>query len=207
MDGGISLDQKAFVAQLIEAGSAYSAGRLAQFTKARWLVSSSSVELLTIAGAIASFQTDVSEHLGAHMRTQPPQSPLPLECFILFPSRSVQPLLDAVAGASTSKMASVPDHANAMVGEVANVIGQGLVKTMADRFGSSIIFSVPYVLLGTKAEIMSKALNRIGSKRDTVVLSHVELSMGDQSSSCSMLLIFESSLLRRFHVPDRRPLT
>ena len=63
-----------------------------------------------------------------------------------------------------------------MAGEIANVIGQALVKAMADRFGSSIILSVPFVSSGPKPLLLAKVLDRVGSKRETIVFGQVELA-------------------------------
>lgn len=198
-----SAQQKAFVAEIFEAGAAHSAQRLEQISNIRWKIISSSVEMLTVSGAASVFQSDTAGHLGAHLRSQPPQSPISLECLVLFPSRSVQPMAEAVT-AKSSGMKAVPDRVNAIIGEVANVLSQGIIKALADKLGTSIILSVPQVLMGSKSDILSKVLYKVGGKKDAVILTHIELRSENLSAACSMILIFDADLLRRFQPPARQ---
>ncbi|HAH06810.1 MAG TPA: hypothetical protein DCM05_09845 [Elusimicrobia bacterium] len=203
---GLSLEQKAFVAQLIEAGAANSAQRLSHYTKVSWSVASSSIELMTIAGALDALPVDASTFLGVHMRSRPPQSPLTMESLILFPSTATQSLLEAAARAISPRTAALPNWVDAMAGEIANVIGQALVKAMADRFGSSIILSVPFVSSGPKPLLLAKVLDRVGSKRETIVFGQVELAAQGHPASCTMMIVFELNQLRRFQVPPQHPI-
>lgn len=198
-----SAQQKAYVAQLFDAGAAYSAQRLEHLSKIPWKISSSSVQMLTVSEAAAAFQSDTTGHLGAHLRSQPPQSPIPLECLVLFPSRSVAPMAEAVTGKS-SGMKAVPDRVNAIIGEVANILGQGIIKAIADKLGTSIILSVPQVLMGSKSDILSKVLYKVGGKRDAVILTDIELRSENLSTACSMILIFDADILRRFQPPAKQ---
>ncbi|MBI5244899.1 MAG: chemotaxis protein CheC [Elusimicrobia bacterium] len=203
MTGGFSMDQKAVVAHLLESGAEMSAARLAAFSNANCRLVSSSMDLLTIAGAVNVFQADTTGHLGAHMRAQPPQSPITLDCLVVFPSKSVMALAAAIVGKGGSKLQAVPDRLNAVIGELGNILGQGVVSVLADKLGTSIILSVPQVMLGSKSEILSKAFYHIGGKGHAIILSHMELGSENASTSCSLILAFETDVIRRLLGPSR----
>jgi len=201
MTGSLSDEQKALIARLLSEGAALSAERLSQISSHPWSIAATHVEMLSIAEAITAFQADTSGHLGAHLHSQPPQSPIPLDCLALFPSRCAAPLSAAVAQNGGSGMMRLPDPLNAIIAEVANILCQSFIKVLADRLGAAIILSVPRVSMGSKSELLSRILSHIGSKRDAVVLSHVILSSQGMTAACSLILIFEADFLRKLALP------
>lgn len=202
MNTSLSAQQRALVAQIFETGARTSVERLTQLSNTPWIVISSNVEMMTIAGALSAFQSDAIGYLAAHLRAQPPQSPVPLECLVMFPRSCVHPLAEAVT-AKSARLMAVPDRINAVISEVANILGQSVVKALADKLGASIILSVPQVLLGSTSEILSKTLSRVGGKNDAVILTYVELRSETLSAACSMILVFDVDILRRFPSPSR----
>ena len=202
MNTGLSAQQRALVTEVFAAGASTSAGRLAQLSNIPWTVSSSNVELITIAGALSAFQSDAMGYLAAHLRSQPPQAPAPLECLVMFPRNCVLPLAEAVTSKSERLMA-VPDRVNAVISEVSNILGQSVVKALADKLGTSIILSVPQVIQGSTSEILSKTLAKVGGRNDAVILTYIELRCENLSAACSMILIFDADILRRFPSPSR----
>ncbi len=198
MSAPFSLEEKAFIARLLEAGANLSSERLAQLSGTKWMITSSSVDILQVAQAVTLFGNDATQHMGAHLRSQRPQSPLSLEFLMLFPDWSVKPLCATIAKHGGPRMQALPEKDKVIIGEVSNILGQGMVKAMADTLGISIILSVPHVSGGVKSELLSTVMDKVGGKRDFVVLTHIEMHSEELSAVSSMVLIFEADFLRRF---------
>ncbi|HAH06865.1 MAG TPA: hypothetical protein DCM05_10125 [Elusimicrobia bacterium] len=174
---------------------ALSAERLGQLSNTRWHTTSSSIETLLVERALTLFQNDPAPQLGAHLRSQ---SLLPLDFLILFPAVTMPPLVGAVMSGAGPRTRALPDQQRIVVGEVANILGQSVVKAMADRFRLSIVLSVPQVMEGVKAAILGQALSGAGGRRDTVVLTRVEMFSDSISAACTMVLILDAGIVGGF---------
>jgi chemotaxis protein CheY-P-specific phosphatase CheC len=153
------------------------------------------METVPIARALMLFQNDPSPQLGAHLRSQ---SLMPLDFLILFPKSTMGPLVSAVMSKAGPRTRALPDRERIVVGEIANILGQGVVKAMADRFKLSIVLSVPKIMEGAKAGILGSALEGFDGKRDTVVLTRVEMLSDRISAACSMVIILDAGLVGNF---------
>lgn len=172
-----------------------SAERLGQLSSTRWSTTSSSVEVLPVPRALALFQNDPAPQLGAHLRSQ---SLMPLDFLILFPASTMPPLVGAVMKGAGPRTRALPDQQRVVVQEVANILGQSVVKAMADRFRLSIVLSVPRMLEGGKAAVFDQALSAFEGKRDAVVLSRVEMISEGLSAACSMALLLDEGIVGNF---------
>jgi chemotaxis protein CheY-P-specific phosphatase CheC len=186
-------DELALLSELIEAGVQLSGDRLAKLSGTPWKALSASVEVVPIVRALTVFHNEKSRHIGARMRSQ---SLLPLEFIMLFPEASAERVAGMIAKAtSVKKPRSMP--LNSVIGEVANILGQGIVKELADRFGISIILSVPQVSAGGEAGLAAGVLNKFDGRKDAVVLVRIEMHTDDVSAACSMLLLLDIDVLKR----------
>jgi chemotaxis protein CheY-P-specific phosphatase CheC len=194
-------DELSFLSKLIEAGVQLSGERLAKLSGTKWNVVSASVEVVPIVRALSIFHNEPVLHIGAHMRSQ---SLLPLEFLMLFPDWSAEPIADVITKASPA-MKALPERNKVIVGEIANILGQGVVKAMADTFNLSIILSVPQISTGRKAELTVGVLEKFDGRKDTVVLTHVEMYADTLSAVCSMLLMLDAAVVKRLITLANKP--
>jgi chemotaxis protein CheY-P-specific phosphatase CheC len=189
----LTAEELGLLTQLIESGVSLSSERLALLSGAKWEVVSASVEALPIVRALTIFHKDAARNFGANLRSR---SLMPLDFLMLFPEWSTQPLEEALAK-SAPALKNLPNRTQAVVAEIANILGQGIVKALADRLNLSILLSTPQVSTGTKTELMHAALEKFDGRKDTVVMTHVEMFSGNLSTVCSMILILDAAVMQR----------
>ena len=94
-------------------------------------------------------------------------------------------------------MGKLPDLVKLTIGEVSNVLAQGVIGAVADEYDLTIILSVPEVLQGSKAEILSTVLGDYDGREDILMMSHIDMYAENLSADCSMIIIVNAESLRR----------
>ena len=67
---------------------------------------------------------------------------------------------------------------------------------MADEYGETIILSVPDVIKGAKAKLLSEALKAYDGRTDVLLMSHVEMFSENLSAECSVVLVFNAEAIQ-----------
>lgn len=193
MNAAFTPGELAVLSGLIEAGVRLSGDRLAALTATRWAVVSSSVEVVPVVRALTVLHNHKGRCVGARMRSQ---SLLPLDFIMIFPEDNAARIAEAVAKAFPTTH-PLRDPVGSVVGEVANILGQGVVKEIADRFEISIILSVAKISLGEEASLAASALDTFDARKDAAVLMRVEMNSEDLSAVCRMLMMLDVDTTRR----------
>lgn len=190
----LSEEDRQVLSELLETGVSASAEKIGQLSKTDWDVVASSVRELNREQALAMFREDTEACFGGRLKSR---SLLPMEIVILYPGTSGRSIADAVAKAGTPRLKAMPDFERVILGEISNILGQGIIKAMVDRLKVSVILSVPQMLHARRADILAGALSDFDEDMKTLLLSHVQMNSTALSAECGMLLVFDTAVLKR----------
>jgi len=186
--------QKWKVTRLIEAGVAHSAELLGLMSKTQWGIMTSSVNEIPVVRLISWFHREKSRCIGAILRAR---AEVPLEFLILFNESSARAVAESVVKPVEDKIRSFPDWVSMSVGEISNVLAQGVIGALADAMDTMIILSAPEVKEGTRSQILSEALEAYDGRQDMLVTSQVNMYSENLSAECNMIIIINADCLRR----------
>lgn len=190
----LTLAQKETVTRLLEAGVARSTQLLAKMSHTQWGIAASSINEIPVVRLLSWFQREQGHCIGARFRAR---ADVPLEFLVLFTDTSSKSVAAAVTRPFADKMARLKNLVKLTIGEVSNILAQGVVGSLADEFDTTIILSVPEIHEGTKTEILGKVLEDYDGRQDILMMSHVDMYSQDLSAECCMIVIVNSESLRR----------
>ncbi len=149
-----STEEKKRIEQLMEEGVALSADKLGELSNTPWDIVSTSVEEMPVIKVLSLFKDDDTPHLAAHLRSR---SMLPVELLILFPEPSAKAVTDAVLKTATGSLRRLADPEKAIIGEIGNIMGQSVLRALANALKISIILDVPELSTGKKSSLLGEA--------------------------------------------------
>lgn len=187
-------EEKKRIEQLLEEGVALSADKLGELSNTPWDIVSTSVEEMPVIKVLSLFKNDPTPHLAAHLRSR---SMLPVELLILFPEPSAKAVTDAVIKTTTEGLRRLADPKQTIIGEIGNIMGQSVLRALANALKISIILNVPELSAGKKSSLLGEAFGNFDGQRETVIFSRIDMSSNDISAECSMAIIFNVELMRR----------
>lgn len=190
----LSKQEKETVTRLIEAGVMRSTDRLGKLSHTEWGVTSSSIKVMPVVRVLSWFSRSKSPHVAALFRSDTEFS---LEFLVLFSEKSAQAVAAAVTGPFSSKLQGLDNLVQLTIGEVSSIVAQSVLGVLADEYGGSIILSVPEVRIGAKADLMVGALENYDGRRDTLLMSHVDMYAENLAAECSMVVIVDTEGVRR----------
>ncbi|PCI34845.1 MAG: hypothetical protein COB53_11540 [Elusimicrobia bacterium] len=181
---------------LIEEGVSRSADALAKMSRTEWGVMSSSTKEIPAVRMLSWFDKSKVPHVAASFDSE---DGFPMSIILLFSEKGAQAVTDAVTQPFSERLSRMNDLVRLTVGEVSNIVAHGIIGALADKFGQTVILTVPDVRVGPKADILAKALVRYDGRKDIILLSHVDMFSKDLSAECSIVLVIdESSLIELF---------
>jgi chemotaxis protein CheY-P-specific phosphatase CheC len=186
-------DRKA-IAELIETGVTLSAERLGELSNTPWTIVSSSVEELPVVKLLSMFYKDETPHMGVHLKSR---SILPLEVMMLFPESSAKSLTTAIVEETSAALKKLPDPQAAIICEISNIMGQGVLRSLANALKISIILDVPILHRGKKGDLLGKAFGGFDARQDIVMLSRIDMTSEIMATDCSMAIIFHVDLMQK----------
>jgi len=186
--------QKEKVTRLLESGVAHSTELLGLMSKTQWGIMTSSVNEIPVVRLLSWFQREKSPCIGARLRAR---ADVPLEFLILFNESSAKAVAEAVTKPIEDKIRSLPDWVAVSIGEISNVLAQGVIGALADALDTMIILSVPEVQKGARSRILSEALEAYDGRQDLLVTSQVNMYSENLAAECSMIIIVNADCLRR----------
>lgn len=186
--------ERQIVERLIEEGVTLSAEKLGQLSSTPWTVISASVEELPVVRVLSLFREDKTPHVAAHLKSR---SMLPVEILILFPEAGAKSVTEAVLRSAGHNLRLVEDPRKVVIAEISNIMGQGVLRAMANALKVSIILDVPKLREGLKSSVLGEAFGSFDGQKETVLFSRIDMSSEAMSASCSMALIFHVDLMRR----------
>jgi len=190
----LTLAQKEIVTRLIESGVNRSTELLGRMSHTKWGIVTSSINEIPVVRLLSWYQRENAPHVGARFKSR---ADVPLEILILFPAKSSNSVTTAVTKPYGERMGKLPDLVKLTIGEVSNVLAQGVIGAVADEYDLTIILSVPEVLQGSKAEILSTVLGDYDGREDILMMSHIDMYAENLSADCSMIIIVNAESLRR----------
>lgn len=189
-----STEEKKRIEELLETGVTLSADKLGELSNTPWNIVSTSVEEMPVIKMLSLFAKDKTPHLAAHLRSR---SMLPVELLILFPEPSARAVTDAVIKTASESLRKLPDHEKVVIGEIANIMGQSVLRSLANALKISIILNVPELTSGIKSSLLGEAFGNFDGQRETVIFSRIDMSSEHINAECSMAIIFNVELMRR----------
>lgn len=189
-----STEEKKRIEELLETGVTLSADKLGELSNTPWNIVSTSVEEMPVIKMLSLFANDKTPHLAAHLRSR---SMLPVELLILFPERSARVVTDAVIKTASESLRKLPDPAKVVIGEIANIMGQSVLRSLANALKISIILNVPELTSGMKSNLLGEAFGNFDGQRETVIFSRIDMSSEHIATECSMAIIVNVELMRR----------
>ncbi|MFC1680083.1 hypothetical protein ACFL2T_07750 [Elusimicrobiota bacterium] len=178
---------------LVKAGMSLSAERMQKFSKSKWDILSSVVGQSSLEETRSSLGRDPDKHFGVHIRSR---LPMPLEILLIFPYWGVDALVQTVTKGLGGALKSQSKVEEMVLAEIGNVLGQGLIASLADGLGVPLILTVPEVTCASQTSLFSGVLEKSPADRDTILLSKVEMASGEICTSCSMLLLLDAGSIK-----------
>jgi len=194
MSASFTTKDREFISGLLEEGLSLSVERLGVFTGLEWDIVTSTVDEMPVIQALSRLHTDKTPHFGAHLKGR---AILPVEAVILFPEPSAKALTDSVLTKASDALKSLPNPMEAIVAEVSNIMGQAVLKALADKLEVAMILGVPLLSLGLKSEILGSAFTEFDGEKDAVLLSRSDMVTGSDQVSCTIALIFRVRIMRQ----------
>ncbi|HAH07670.1 MAG TPA: hypothetical protein DCM05_14300 [Elusimicrobia bacterium] len=185
--------ERAELARLTEEGVALVSDKLGRLSGTAWNLVTSSVEEVPADLVGASLLREASSCVGAFLFSQ---SLLPIDVLVLFPEQCAARLTEAVVKASGGVLAKLPDPQAAVFKELSNILGQGVLKVLANSLKISLILSSPRFLRGPKAEAVARVLAAAKARNAFIVL-RVDMTSAASSAECGMVLLFDALPMRQ----------
>ena len=175
---------------LIGDGVSASADTLAEVSHTTWETQTVSINTDTLESLQTRFAADPDDHYGAFLTT-------PGAVFtLIFQKQSGPRLAKAfLSKASRSSNARAPRDEECLA-EVANIVINAVVNTIANAVDESFLLSAPEVVLGSKSVLLKIALVKLQTAGDKhAILTYVHMASEALSSDCAVL-IFMSPIFR-----------
>lgn len=186
---GLSEQQRRTIQDYIAAGVSRCTDRIEKMSHKPWGMMSSSTQEMTAVGMLSWFRREQEKHYSVKFRSV---DDLPLDIFVLYSDESAKALTESVTAPYGERMKALDNLTVLTIGEVSNVIAQSVVGVMADKLESLIILSIPEVFDGSKVDLLAEALDGYDGRKDSLLLSHVELYSESLAANCSIVLILDT---------------
>jgi len=190
----LTLAQKAAFTRLMDAGIRRSAELLGKMSDTKWGIMASSLNEISAVRLLSWFHRDGGTYLGARVASK---TDLSMEFLVMFPDKSSKVVTAAVTKPHTRRLEKLPELLKLTIGEVSNILAQGIIGVVADELGRTIFLSAPKVISGTKAGVLSAALDDYDGRKDMLLMAHMDLYSENLSAECSVVVIAETESLRR----------
>lgn len=190
----LTLKEKEVLTRSLEAGVRRSAGKLEKMSKSQWGIMSSSVKEIPPVWLLSWFSRSKEAYLAARFKAG---SDVPLDIMTLFPDASAKAVTTAVTKPYAKRVKKLTDPVGLTIGEVSNVLIQGMITVLADEFDATIIVKVPELIRGPKAQILSQALEDYDGRTDVLLMAHVELFSRNLSAECALVTMVSVKGLRK----------
>ena len=184
--------EKALLA-LIGDGVSASADSMAAVSHTAWVTRTVSINADTIENISARFALEPDDHYGAFLS-------MPGAVFtLIFPKQSGPRLAQAfLSTTDRSPHARVPRDEECLA-EVANIVINAIVNTMADAIDESFMLSAPEMALGRKSSLLKIALDKLKTAGDKhAILTYVNMASEALSSDCAVLIFMSPACRGRF---------
>ena len=186
-----SPDEIQAIERFLDAGIFLSAEKLAAMSGTTWDIVSSSVQELPVIRVISMFHQDQETCYGVHMQSS---SALPAQVLVFFKEPSVRRLTAAVVSRSKG-LQGLPEPERAVIPEISNIIGQAVLKSIADSLKIRLVLSVPALHVGKKSVIFTEAIGKLEGHEETAVLMRLDMSSGKVAAECSLALVLHVKLM------------
>lgn len=168
--------------------------RLEKLCGGKWGIMSSTVREVQPVKLLQTFSREKADCVGASFQAS---SLVPLEFLITFSTGGAAALAKAVIKPFAARMKETPDLITLTVGEVANYIAQSVLTVVADEFNVMIILKSPEVLVGPRAQLLSRSFSRYDGRRDTLLVSQVDIFSEHIEADCSLIVIVNSDMFKK----------
>ena len=168
--------------------------RLEKLAGGKWGIMSSSIREVQPVALLQTFARERADCVGASFQAS---SLVPLEFLITFSTGGAAALAKAVIKPFAARMKETPDLITLTVGEVANYIAQSVLAVIADEFNVMIILKSPEVLVGPKAKLLSRTFSRYDGRRDTLLVSQVDIFSERIAADCSLIVVVNSEIFKK----------
>ena len=164
---------------------------------------SSSVREVQPVRLLQTFSREKSDCVGACFQSS---SLVPLEILITFTSGGAASLAKAVFKPFAERVKGTPDLITLTIGEVGNYIAQSVLTVIADEFNVMIILKSPEVLVGPRAQLLSRSFSRYDGRRDLLLVSQVDIFSEKLEADCSLIVIVDSEMVKKLvSTMNKRP--
>ena len=188
----LDLGQRDTIARLLQTGVTRSAERLSKMSRCEWGIMSSSVNEIQAVRLLSWFHRAKGKHIGALLHAR---KDFPLDLLVLFSDKSARSVTKAVIKDYAHRLGKLPDLVPLTIGEVSNIMGQGMISALADHFGRTVILSVADVDTGGKSELVSRAFEHYDGRRDVLLMSFVEFYSENLEANCNLVIIVNGATL------------
>ncbi|MBI3297338.1 MAG: hypothetical protein HYZ75_04180 [Elusimicrobia bacterium] len=186
--------EREIVDGLLRRGVLRTMERLEKLCGGKWGIMSSSVREVQPVRLLQAFSRGKEDCVGSYFQSS---SMVPLEFLITFSTQGAAALAKAVIKPFAARMKETPDLLSLTVGEVSNYLAQSVLTVIADEFNVMIILKPPEVLVGPKAQLLARSFSRYDGRKDTLLISQVDIYSERLSADCSMVVIVNSELFRK----------
>jgi chemotaxis protein CheY-P-specific phosphatase CheC len=197
----LTLQEKDALTRQLETGVSRASEKLGKLSKTEWGIMTSSIKEIPPVRLLSWFNRCDKEHVSARFRCA---ESVPLEILVLFPVSSAQTVTEAVVKPFAERMGKIPNLVEATIGEVSNIMAQGLISAMADDFDQILILSVPEMGRDRKVKLLSQALEAYDGREDVLLMSHIEMYSESLSAECGMVVWVKIAALRNLFAKSQK---
>jgi len=177
------------------AGVTRCTAQIEKLSQTKWGLMSTGSQQMTAVGMLTWFRRNKERHYSIKFTST---TDLIIEVLLMFSKSSAKAVSDVVTKPYRKKMSRLDGLVQLTVGEVANILGYGVVGALADAIDIPIILSVPKLSEGPKVNLLAEAFEDYDGRKDTLLLSQVELYSTSLMAECSILIILDTKSVKKY---------
>ncbi|MFH2202454.1 MAG: hypothetical protein ABIJ96_05035 [Elusimicrobiota bacterium] len=177
------------------AGVTRCTSQIEKLSRTQWGLMSTGSQQMTAVGMLSWFRRNKEKHYAVKFSST---SELLIEVLFLYAQGSAEAVCDVVTRPYREKMSKLSNLVTLTVGEVSNILGHGIVGALADAIEVPIILSVPQISEGPKVDLLADAFKDYDGRKDTLLLSQVELYSMSLKAECTILFILDTKSIKKY---------
>lgn len=179
----------------IQAGIARCTGKIEKLSKTSWGLMTNGAQELTAVGMLSWFRRNKEKHYAVQFHSR---SEVLVELLMLYSEGSASAVTTAVTKPYGERMKKLDNLIGLTIGEVSNILGQGVVGSLADALEKEIILSVPKVSEGPKVDLLAQAFEAYDGREDTLLLSQCDLFSESLMAECGIVVILNTNSIHKY---------
>lgn len=192
---GMKLQERRAIQEYIQVGISRCTEKIEKLSKTQWGLMTNGAQELTAVGMLSWFRRNKEKHYSVQFHSR---SEILIELMLLYSETSAEALTAAVTKPYGERMKKLNNLVGLTIGEVSNILGQGVVGVLADAIGKEIILSIPTVSEGPKVDLLAQAFESYDGRKDTLLLTQCDLFSEKLMAECGIVVILNTNSIHKY---------